>query len=176
MSVNSGLAGYWKIGFPTLHRVTVSSPGNGSGDALKGLVEVHTFDGDGVPVTYRSKEWVFDCSGNQSSTVDLLAKHGRGNRPIRIVLVDDQKRTILEHTLSDSERGTPLPANQPWIVGLGTSQLALAQGTMKSAQGSFGELSVSEITDAKTESDGWEDISPARPSSWSGIQQSPRRI
>lgn len=150
VSVTSGLAGYWKIGFPTLHRVTVSSSGNGSGDALKGLLEVHTFDGDGVPVIYRSKEWAFDCSGNQTSTVDLLAKHGRGNRPIRIVFVDDQKQTILEHTLADSERGTALPANQPWIVGLGTSQLALAQGTMKSAQGSFGELSVSEITDAKS--------------------------
>lgn len=150
VSVTSGLAGYWKIGFPTLHRVTVSSPGNGSGAASRGSIEVHTFDGDGVPVIYRSKEWVFDCSGNQTSTIDLLAKHGRGNRPIRIVVVDDQKQTILEHTLSDSERGTALPANQPWIVGLGTSQIALAQGTMKSAQGTFGELSVSEITDAKS--------------------------
>ncbi|MFN7626303.1 MAG: hypothetical protein ACK5PZ_05690, partial [Pirellula sp.] len=150
VSVTSGFAGYWKIGFPTLHRVSVSSPGNGSDKALKGLVEVHTFDGDGVPVIYRSKEWVFDCSGNQTSTIDVLAKHGRGNRPIRVVFVDDQKQIILEHILADSERGTALPANQPWIVGLGTSQLTLAQGTMKSAQGSFGELSVSEITDAES--------------------------
>jgi len=150
VSVTSGLAGYWKIGFPTLHRVSVSSAQNGNGEPLKGSIEVHTFDGDGVPVIYRSKGWAFDCSGNQTSTVDVLAKHGRGNRPIRIVLIDDRKQTFLEHTLSDSERGTPLPANQPWIVGLGTSQLGLAQGTMKSAQGSFGELSVSEITDAST--------------------------
>lgn len=143
IDVASGLANVWKIGFPTRHRVTVVSS-----RPLRATLEVLTVDGDGVPVRYRDAQWEVDCPENESATLELIAKHGRGNRPIWIEVFDDQHRLVHRHPLNDAQRGTPISATQPWLVGIGTDRMDLGQGAMKSAQGVLIEFSVSQIANA----------------------------
>lgn len=144
VTASSGIAGVWKIGFPTAHRLTISST-----PALRGNVEIQTFDGDGVPVRYRDDAWIFECSDGQPAVVEVVAKHGRGNRPIRILVMDDQKQVLVDRLLTEEERGKPLPAHQPWLVGLGSAEMNLGQGAMTSASGELIEFSVCEVSDIR---------------------------
>ncbi len=139
-TVTSGLAGLWKVGFDTRHEVTIQSA-----KALRATVQLQTVDGDGVPVTYRNDTWTVDLADGGSQRVEVIAKHGRSNRPIRIQLLDPQGALLVDRLLTESERGSPLPAHQPWIVGIG-SELRLADAAMKSVGLSYGEYSVSELT------------------------------
>lgn len=142
VTASSGIAGVWKIGFPTSHRLTISS-----NLSLRGMVEIQTVDGDGVPVRYRDDAWIFECSDGHPAVVEVLAKHGRGNRPIRILVMDDQKQVLVDRVLTEEERGKPLPANQPWLVGLGSTRMNMGQGSMTTASGDLVEYSVCELSD-----------------------------
>ncbi|MEQ1830598.1 MAG: hypothetical protein ABL921_31895, partial [Pirellula sp.] len=45
-----------------------------------------------------------------------------------------------------NDRGTPLPATQPWIVGIGSDRLQLDQSAMKSAKGALPEFTTTNLT------------------------------
>jgi hypothetical protein len=139
--VESGLDGIWKVGFPTRHLIEIKSS-----KATSGLVSIQTVDGDGVPVVYRDPSWAFDTSGGDSSvSVEVIARHGRGNRPIRIRIEDRERNILLDRSIADQERGLAIPSNQPWIVGIGRD-LRLTQIAMKSVGNAWGEFSVSQLS------------------------------
>lgn len=137
--VRSGLDGRWKVGFPTWHRVELNSS-----RSISGILSVQTVDGDGNGVTYSDPNWSFQVASGTGAIVDLYAKHGRSDRPIRIVAYLEGKSSIV-HTLSPQERGESISATDPWVVGLGTARLDLDQGQMKSAGGRASDLRVSEL-------------------------------
>jgi len=139
-SVVTGLGGLWKIGFSTPHRLELRGDQN-----LRGRIEIQTVDGDGVPVKYQNEAWLLDLSNQGRQSIELIAKHGRGDRPIRILIRDATDQVLIDRLLTESERGTALPATQPWVVGIG-AELGLQQAAMKSVQGAFGEYSVSDLT------------------------------
>lgn len=138
--VRSGLDGRWKVGFPTWHRIEIQAARE-----LTGTLEIQTVDGDGNGVTYSDPGWSFQAAPGSPAVVDAYAKHGRADRPIRIVAYIEGK-TSLVHVLSDDQRGEALSATAPWVVGIGTSRLDLDQGLLKSANGRSDELRVSELT------------------------------
>jgi hypothetical protein len=142
--VASGLNGIWKIGFPTRHFVELQSS-----RPIEGFLSIQTVDGDGVPIFYRDARWAFSLQpGDSPKTFEVFAKHGRGNRPIRIRLVDSEQKVLLDRPLTESERGLAIPADQPWIVGIGRD-LRLGQGAVRSMGTSWGEYSVSELSDPR---------------------------
>jgi hypothetical protein len=140
MRVESGLEGRWKVGFPTWHRIELSANTD-----LTGTIEVQTVDGDGNGVVYSDPAWSFQIASGGMAVVDVYAKHGRADRPIRI-RASISGRYTWTHVLSQEERGQVLLATDPWVVGLGSSRLDLDQGLMKSAGGRSEELRVSELT------------------------------
>jgi len=140
LKVRSGLEGRWKVGFPTWHRVEINAS-----EELSGWLEIQTVDGDGNELAYSDPGWSFQAAPGSPAVVDIYAKHGRADRPIRIV-ASVKGRKALVHLLSDSERGQALSATDPWVVGIGTSRLDLDQGLLKSANGRSDELRVSELT------------------------------
>jgi len=137
-----GLGGFWKVGFPTRMVVEVSS---GIAE-LEGLIEVQTVDGDGVPVVYQCDSWRVKLAPNSTSKVEVVAKHGRSNRPILLRIVSNDGTTIYERPLRVEERGTALPTSQPWVVGIGSDRLNLSQGSMTSMRGALPELSTVQLT------------------------------
>jgi hypothetical protein len=139
--VTSGLAGTWKIGFPTQHRLEIRST-----EPIEGSASIQTVDGDGVPVTYRDPSWSFSIqAGSSSAVIEMIAKHGRGNRPIRVQVTDRNQKVLLDRTLTESERGTAIPASQPWVVGIGRD-VRLSQGAMRTLGNAWGEYAVSELS------------------------------
>lgn len=154
--VSSGIDGIWKIGFPTRHIIEIESS-----KPLAGHLSIQTVDGDGVPIVYRDPAWGFDLgTGSPSAKIEIIAKHGRGNRPIRIQVTDRQKQVLLDRSLLESERGLSLPADQPWVVGVGRD-LRLRQSTVKAVGNSWGEYSVSEVSQP--------DDLPTRAEAYSGV-------
>jgi hypothetical protein len=148
LSVRSGLEGRWKVGFTTWHRVQVESP-----RSLSGVLEIQTVDGDGNSVRYSDPKWSFQVGPGTAASIDVYAKHGRSDRPIRVVAKIEGKnpnegkpKNEYSHLLSEQERGMPLSATEPWVIGIGTDRLDLDQGLMKSAGGRAEELRVSELT------------------------------
>lgn len=138
--VSSGLDGIWKIGFPTRHVVRIESS-----RAVSGQISIHTVDGDGVPVVYQDDSWTVDLrSEKPSAEIEIIARHGRGNRPIRIRITDSNQKVLLDRPLSESERGISIPSDQPWIVGIGR-EIALRQTAMKSVGNTMSEYTVSEL-------------------------------
>ncbi|MCY2986047.1 MAG: hypothetical protein NTY15_20650 [Planctomycetota bacterium] len=137
-----GLGGFWKVGYATRLVVDVKS-GPKSIDAQ---LEIQTYDGEGVPVVYQSDSWRLNLSANSSTRIETEAKHGRGNRPIVVRIVATDGTVLLERALTNEERGTALPATQPWVVGIGSDKLGLAQGGMKSTRGALPEHSTVELT------------------------------
>ncbi|MFM8262226.1 MAG: hypothetical protein ACKN9S_08110 [Pirellula sp.] len=140
LKVRSGLEGRWKVGFSTWHRVEINAT-----EELTGWLEIQTVDGDGNELAYSDPGWSFQAAPGSTAVVDIYAKHGRADRPIRIV-ASVKGRKALVHLLSESERGQALSATDPWVVGIGTSRLDLDQGLLKSANGRGDELRVSELT------------------------------
>ncbi|MFM7929677.1 MAG: hypothetical protein ACKO9Q_18380, partial [Pirellula sp.] len=122
LKVRSGLEGRWKVGFSTWHRVEINAT-----EELTGWLEIQTVDGDGNELAYSDPGWSFQAAPGSTAVVDIYAKHGRADRPIRIV-ASVKGRKALVHLLSESERGQALSATDPWVVGIGTSRLDLDQG------------------------------------------------
>ena len=162
----SGIANRWKVGFLTWHRIEIqgrveqqnraenakqqqdgASAGSGAG-SLAGMIAIETVDGDGNPVIYSDPAWKFQLDEKVPGVVDVYAKHGRSDRPIRILVQTLDGQTLQTLTLDEEQRGEPLPPTQPWVVGIGSERLDLEQGALRSAQGALGEYSVSEVTQA----------------------------
>jgi len=137
-----GLGGFWKVGFPTRLVIDVTS----GTQALDGQIEIQTFDGEGVPVVYQSDSWLLKLSAHSTARIETEAKHGRGNRPIIVRIVGTDGTILAERSLNLDERGTVLPATQPWVVGIGSDKLGLGQGGMKSTRGALPEHSTVELT------------------------------
>ena len=140
-----GLGGYWKVGYPTRTVVQLTS---GSTD-IDGRLEVQTFDGDGVDIVYQSDSWVVKIPPKSTARFEIHAKHGRANRPVVIRLVSLAGAVLYERALNAEERGTALPATQPWIVGIGSDKLDLSQGALKSTRGALTEYSTVILTNAE---------------------------
>ena len=137
-----GLAGTWKVGYPTRTLLSITS----GLTPVDGHIEVQTYDGDGVSVIVQNPEWEVHLAKNETKELEAVVRHGRSNRPIVIRIVDINKQVIFERSLDAKERGTPIPATQPWIVGVGSDQLQLDQASMKSAQGALPEYSTTSLT------------------------------
>jgi len=142
--VDMGLGGIWKVGFPTRTVIDIQA----GSKPLIGLIEIQTFDGDGVPVIYRSDDWTVELNANEKLRTEVVAKHGRGNRPIACRIVGLDGAILFERDLTMEERGSPLPATQPWIVGIGSDRMDLGQGTMKSTRGALPEYSTVQLVRA----------------------------
>ncbi|XZE33957.1 hypothetical protein SH501x_004761 [Pirellulaceae bacterium SH501] len=156
-SIYSGLNGVWKVGFETVHRIELISEVDSSL-----ALELDTVDGDGVGVRYRSAEWTVHLKASEPSTFSLYAKHGRANRPIVVRLLDGRTGEVLrEHPLTDVERGEVLPAEQPWVVGIGSSGMKLDSAILRSAKGLLGDYTVTEIDDSQS--------IPEKSSVWDGV-------
>ena len=140
-----GLGGYWKVGFPTRTAIDITS----GSVAIDGQLEIQTFDGDGVSVVYQSESWKVKLQPNSTVQIEVVAKHGRGNRPILLRLVGRDGSVLRERELLSEERGTVLPATQPLVVGIGSDQLDLSRGSMRSARGALPEHSTVQLTSEK---------------------------
>ena len=137
-----GLGGYWKVGFPTRTSITITS----GVKEIDGLLEIQTFDGDGVPVIYQSDSWTVKLQPKSTQRIEVVAKHGRSNRPVIIRIVGLDGSILHERALHSEERGTAISATQPWVVGIGSDRLDLSQGAMKSARGALSEHSTVQLT------------------------------
>jgi hypothetical protein len=142
ISVAMGLGGYWKVGYPTQTKIDIQA----GSQALTGRVEVQTCDGDGVGVVYSDPAWQVQLQANAHTQMAMSIKHGRSNRPILIRILQNDGQLVREHLLNADERGTVLPATQPWVVGIGTDGLKLDQGLLKSARGTLPEYSSTSLT------------------------------
>lgn len=140
-----GLGGYWKVGFPTRTSVTITS----GVTEINGLLEIQTFDGDGVPVVYQSDSWTVRLQPKSTQRIEVVAKHGRSNRPVIIRIVGLDGSILHERALLSEERGTAISATQPWVVGIGSDRLDLSQGAMKSVRGALPEHSTVQLTRAE---------------------------
>ena len=137
-----GLGGFWKVGYPTRTVVEIET----GPTEIDGHLEIQTFDGDGVPVVYQSDAWTVKMNRESKGRFEVHAKHGRANRPVLIRIVGRSGTVLYERALQAEERGTALPATQPWIVGIGSDKLDLSQGAMKSTRGALPEYSTVLLT------------------------------
>ncbi len=112
-SVEIGLSGTWKVGFPTRHRLRINQP------VEKADAEIHSVDGDGVAVQFVLED--ISPSGN-SQHIEVYVPHGRSNSPIRAELrrSTGTPETLVQHSIQE-DRGIVLPATHPWVVCLGSS-------------------------------------------------------
>lgn len=140
-----GLGGFWKVGYPTRIAIEIDS---GSGD-LDGRLEIQTLDGDGVPVVYQSDSWRVRIKPKSRLRMEVQAKPGRSNPSIIVRVVGLDGTVLHERPLLAEERGTALPATQPWVVGIGSDKLDLSQGAMKSVRGALPENSTVQLTDVE---------------------------
>ncbi len=143
-SVRSGLNGVWKIGHETQHQLELKNA-----PPTDVIVELETVDGDGVRVLYQAFVEASELAGKSSATVTLHAKHGRMDHPITIRIRDRGKdRLLIEHVLTDEERGLTLTSDQPWVVGIGSPEMKLDTAVLRSARSAVGDYHVVELTDA----------------------------
>lgn len=156
-SVSSGLNGNWRVGYTTPHRISLQSPSNVSLNA-----EIQTVDGDGVSIVYADSAWSIDLVAGRPSELYVYAKHGRPNRPIVIKLIDKETGALIEsRSLSDQERGTSLPAEQPWVVGIGSAGMGLDIVSSNSVKAGLADYTTTEITNA--------DSLPISAIAWDGV-------
>jgi hypothetical protein len=139
--VQLGFSGYWKLGYPTQAIVTVSS--NSDSHSTK-RIELESVDADGVGVIYQAD---LPSEPSQTLAIAMTTQHGRAARDMQVRLLDSQGQRIAERSVHDHERGTVLPVEQPWIVGIG-SDMALEQAAMRSAkEGALPSYSSCEVSD-----------------------------
>lgn len=144
--VRSGIHGTWKVGYDTAHRVRLKATESGIYS-----VEIETVDGDGIRVQYRSRDWQAELEAAETRDLEVLAKHGRAQHPIRIrVLRHDQigdvsGQLLIEHELTAEERGVVLDSDQPWVVGIGSEQMSLDSAMLRSARSNTGDYAVTEL-------------------------------
>ncbi len=132
MKVNVGLAGVWKIGHVT--PVKVELPDALDQDAR--TIEVQTFDGDGVPVTYRQAiHRDASKSPGESSQYWTMVTIGRSDRSMKVTVSNESGSALSTEVLGPEQLGRPLPTIQPWIVALGSSLGVEATGITQTDTG-----------------------------------------
>jgi len=156
-SVSTGLNGYWRVGFTTQHRITLKA-----NRQVSLVVEVQTVDGDGISIVYSDANWSVDLEPGSSAELFVYAKHGRPNRPIEIRVLDKLTGEFLEsRSINDSERGTALPSEQPWLVGIGSQEMGLDAISSKSLKVGLSDYSTTELVKAQ-------DL-PVSAKAWEGV-------
>ncbi len=132
MKVAVGLAGVWKIGHVT--PVKVELPDALDQDAR--TIEVQTFDGDGVPVTYRQAiHRDASKSPGESSQYWTMVTIGRSDRSMKVTVSNESGSALSTEVLGPEQLGRPLPTIQPWIVALGSSLGVEATGITQTDTG-----------------------------------------
>jgi hypothetical protein len=106
--VQLGIAGTWKLGFPT--RLKVNSSEGGSW-------EFTTVDGDGVTVIYKQTP---ATDKPASDSIEMLVQNGRVNQPMKLQLRSSEGTSTLDYELPVAVRGQAVPATQTWVVGVGS--------------------------------------------------------
>jgi hypothetical protein len=139
--VRLGIGGTWKVGYLTWTEIDIETP-----DAIDGTVEFHSVDGEGIGVAYTKPVRI---EAVPSMTITLLTKHGRANRPMRVILRGSDGELLVERDLTQAERGNALPVGQPWVVALG-DKLRLDQAAMRSAKGSLSSFTTTEVSETKS--------------------------
>lgn len=156
-SVRTGLNGYWRVGFTTQHRITLKA-----NRQVSLIVEIQTVDGDGISIVYSDSNWSVDLEPGASAELFVYAKHGRANRPIEVRVLDKLTGELLEsRSISESERGTALPSEQPWLVGIGSRGMGLDAISTKSLKVGLADYSTTELVSA-------EDL-PVSAKAWEGV-------
>ena len=156
-SVSTGLNGYWRVGFTTQHRITLKAKRQ-----VSSVLEIQTVDGDGISIVYSDSNWSVDLVPGASAELYVYAKHGRANRPIEVRVLDKLTGELLEsRSLSESERGTALPSEQPWLVGIGSQGMGLDAISTKSLKVGLADYSTTELVNAK-------DL-PVSAKAWEGV-------
>ena len=129
MKVSLGLAGVWKIGHVTPLRVELPR----RWFERPQTIEVQTFDGDGVAVTYKHSIQRITPGANPGAAPQDPAKRsdylthwcwisvGRVDRPVTVRVLDGKGAEIQSQVLSGEQLGKALPTLQPWIVAIGNS-------------------------------------------------------
>jgi hypothetical protein len=168
-----GVGGLSKVGYPTVLNISIdpaalASVADGGTASLR--VECQTVDVDGVDVVYRFDNLAWRDTTTRRDTAEpdaaspnglaksteILIQNGRRDRPIFIRLyrksdsADDSsaKPELLdEHELGDDERGTILPAEQPWLVSIG-SDLNINSLVRRSLTGQLPSFSISTLESA----------------------------
>ncbi|MGN6136736.1 MAG: hypothetical protein ACTHOU_19825 [Aureliella sp.] len=113
-AVSVGLGGTWKLGHATPVRIDL-------GDELAAAaaqVAVSTFDGDGVPVTYRRRLPEGAAAGDGLWCEVTI---GRSDQPLTVQVLDGSDQTLARRQLAADHLGKALPPTQPWMVALGSS-------------------------------------------------------
>ncbi len=143
LSATIGLGGAWKVGTTTRVVVTLKSD-----RPVSGLVQADTFDGDGVPVQYRSDLWRLELDQAGQAQLEIYLQSGRAKSPITLRWIA-QDGTQAEAQLSFSAEGTQaLPALQPWVVSIG-GDLQLNEMGYRAVAGTLPNYSTSVIQEAR---------------------------
>ncbi len=106
--VQFGIAGTWKLGFPT--RITVQPTAQGD-------LEFLTVDGDGVAVRYLAGQG--RAIANPGGPVEILVQNGRMNQQMSLSTRGSDGLLIDEYSIPVDARGSAIPATQTWVVGVG---------------------------------------------------------
>lgn len=155
--IESGLGGTWRVGYTTQHRISVKGK---SGTPMR--AEIQTVDGDGVLVNYSDTDWIATPVNGQTSTIVVYAKHGRPDRSITVRLIDAESGELLEtRSLTESERGTAIPSEQPWVVGIGKADMGLDVVAARSVKAGLPDYTATELTEAR--------LLPSHPLGWAGV-------
>ncbi len=136
MKVSLGLAGVWKIGHVTPLKVELPRGMTPSPQTI----EVQTFDGDGVAVSYRHPIQSADMSAQPTDASNhqvhwCMITIGRADRPVNVRVLGSDGQEIQTQVLTAERLGKPLPTLQPWIVALGNSLGVEATSYMQTESG-----------------------------------------
>lgn len=153
LDVAVGIEGVWKIGHVTPVRVRLPD----AIAAQAATVEVSTFDGDGVAVTYRRAVSAAQLTESGTRTHRSEVTIGRSDRPLKVRVVDSSGQTLAERELNTSEIGQALPPTQPWIVALGSSMGVEATSHSLSAS-SLPSFSTTVVDDAQAVPQSWQSL------------------
>lgn len=159
MKVSIGLGGVWKIGHVTPLKVELP----GQWELSPRMIEVQTFDGDGVPTTYRqpiNRGPVPESSAPTSGfhTHWCLVTIGRTDRALTVRVLDRAGREIQSQTLSGQQLGKPLPTIQPWFVAIGNS-LGVEATSVTQTDTGLPNFTTTVLTSAADVPDQWRGLS-----------------
>lgn len=157
LEVALGINGVWKIGQVTPVRVKLPF----SLASRAKTLAVHTFDGEGVAVTYkRSIDVAGDVAGNSNepSLLWTSVTIGRSEQRLKVQIIDSAGEVLGEKELSGAELGKALPPGQPWIVAVGNT-LGVESATQVNSASGLPSYSTTLVTSIDQLPDNWRGFS-----------------
>lgn len=162
MKVTLGLGGTWKIGHVTPLKVELSA----HSDSNPHTIEVQTFDGDGVGISYRQTispagtgpagTGAYDDSAGATGyqTHWCMITIGRADRPVTVRVLDQAGNELQSQVLTGQQLGRPLPTIQPWILALGNS-LGIEATSVNQTDTGLSNFTTTVLTSADELPDHW---------------------